>query len=109
MNVEEIMAQAKDTMTVKRVFGEPYEKDGVTVIPAAAIGGGAGGGEGRSSGLGALRGDGRRGSATRRRATWGGRGAWYPGAWACPPRELWSGFVTSTLPRVRPFPYALAQ
>jgi hypothetical protein len=31
---------------VKRVFGEPYEKDGVTVIPAASIRGGAGGGRG---------------------------------------------------------------
>lgn len=50
MNVQEMMAQAKDTMTVKRVFGESYEKDGVTVIPAAAIAGGAGGGEGGKSG-----------------------------------------------------------
>jgi uncharacterized spore protein YtfJ len=28
------------------VFGEPYEKDGVTVIPAARVQGGAGGGSG---------------------------------------------------------------
>jgi uncharacterized spore protein YtfJ len=33
-------------MTVKRVFGEPYEKDGVTIIPAARVQGGAGGGSG---------------------------------------------------------------
>jgi uncharacterized spore protein YtfJ len=46
-------------MTVKRVYGEPYEKDGVTVIPAARVQGGAGtgGGEdpqgqGRGSGSG---------------------------------------------------------
>jgi len=31
---------------VKRVFGEPYEKNGVTVIPAARVQGGAGGGGG---------------------------------------------------------------
>ncbi len=38
----------KDILTVKRVFGDAYELDGVTVIPVAAIrgGGGGGGGEG---------------------------------------------------------------
>jgi uncharacterized spore protein YtfJ len=35
-------------LTVKRVFGDAYELDGVTVIPVAAVrgGGGGGGGEG---------------------------------------------------------------
>jgi len=33
-------------MTVKRVFGDPYEKNGLTVIPAARIMGGGGGGSG---------------------------------------------------------------
>lgn len=46
MEVQEVMAQARDTLTVKRVFGEPYEKDGVTIIPAAQVQGGAGGGRG---------------------------------------------------------------
>jgi uncharacterized spore protein YtfJ len=46
MDVQEVIAQARDTLTVKRVFGEPYEKDGVTVIPAARVQGGAGGGSG---------------------------------------------------------------
>ncbi len=37
----------KDVLTVKRVFGDAYELDGVTVIPVAAVrGGGGGGGEG---------------------------------------------------------------
>jgi uncharacterized spore protein YtfJ len=38
----------KDVLTVKRVFGDAYERDGVTVIPVAAVrgGGGGGGGEG---------------------------------------------------------------
>jgi uncharacterized spore protein YtfJ len=35
-----------DALTVKRVFGEPYEKDGVTIIPAARVQGGAGAGGG---------------------------------------------------------------
>lgn len=44
VNVEEVLSQARDSMTVKRVFGEPIEKDGVTVIPVASISGGGGGG-----------------------------------------------------------------
>ena len=60
MDVNDVIAQARDTLTVKRVFGEPYEKNGVTVIPAARVQGGAGGGggegpEGQGKGSGALR------------------------------------------------------
>ncbi|MCJ7725253.1 MAG: sporulation protein [Acidimicrobiia bacterium] len=36
-----------DALTVRRVFGDPYEKDGVTFIPVAAIRGGGGGGDGQ--------------------------------------------------------------
>jgi uncharacterized spore protein YtfJ len=46
MQVEELLAQARDTMTVKRVFGEPIERDGITVIPVAKVMGGGGGGSG---------------------------------------------------------------
>jgi len=46
MQVTEVISTAKDAITVKRVFAEPYEKDGVTVIAAAAVSGGAGGGTG---------------------------------------------------------------
>jgi uncharacterized spore protein YtfJ len=46
MEVQDVIAQARDTLTVKGVFGEPYEKDGVTIIPAARVQGGAGGGSG---------------------------------------------------------------
>jgi uncharacterized spore protein YtfJ len=46
MDPNELMQQARDALTVTRVFGEPYERDGVTVIPAASIRGGAGGGRG---------------------------------------------------------------
>jgi uncharacterized spore protein YtfJ len=38
------IAQSRDALTVKRVFGEAYEKDGVTIIPAAWVAGGGGGG-----------------------------------------------------------------
>lgn len=46
MKIDELMTTARDAITVKRVFGEPYEKDGVTVIPAATVTGGTGGGGG---------------------------------------------------------------
>ena len=46
MDVDEVLAQARDAMTVKRVFGEPYEKDGVTFVPVANVMGGAGAGGG---------------------------------------------------------------
>jgi uncharacterized spore protein YtfJ len=59
VDVMQTIEQAKDSMTVKRVYGDPLEKDGVTVIPAASVQGGAGGGggegphgEGRGSGSG---------------------------------------------------------
>lgn len=48
MDVQRLISEARDVITVKRVFGDPYEKDGVTIIPAATVqgGGGGGGGEG---------------------------------------------------------------
>lgn len=48
MDVQTVVDQARDALTVRRVFGEPLERDGVTVIPAAKIRGGAGGGRGES-------------------------------------------------------------
>ena len=44
MNVDEMLSGARDTMTVKRVYGDPIERDGVLVIPAAKVTGGGGGG-----------------------------------------------------------------
>ena len=38
--------RARDVLTVRRVFGDPIERDGVTVIPAAKVRGGGGGGSG---------------------------------------------------------------
>ena len=45
-DVRQTIERARDVMSVRRVFGEPYEKNGVTVIPAARVQGGAGGGGG---------------------------------------------------------------
>lgn len=47
MKIDELVAKAKDSLEARIVYAEPYEKDGITVIPAASIGGGAGGGTGR--------------------------------------------------------------
>ena len=47
-DVQKMVDQARKAITVRRVFGDPYEKNGVTVIPAARVQGaaGSGGGEG---------------------------------------------------------------
>ena len=53
MNAREVLEKAQDAMTARIVYGDPYERDGVSVIPAAAVrGGGGGGGEGESGGGG---------------------------------------------------------
>ncbi len=46
MQLEELISGARDVISVKRVYGEPYEKNGLTVIPAATVRGGGGGGMG---------------------------------------------------------------
>lgn len=47
--LDELMTNARDALTVRRVYGDPFEKNGVTIIPAAAVKGGGGIGEGESS------------------------------------------------------------
>ncbi|WNV87473.1 sporulation protein [Umezawaea sp. Da 62-37] len=47
MKIVELVEKARDTITVRRVYSEPYEHDGVTVITAAAVGGGGGVGSGK--------------------------------------------------------------
>ncbi|MGK8557463.1 spore germination protein GerW family protein [Nocardia gipuzkoensis] len=46
MKVEDVLASAKDAMTVRRVYAEPVERDGATLIAVAAVSGGGGGGGG---------------------------------------------------------------
>ena len=55
--VQDILDKARETVSVRDVYGEPYERDGVTIIPVARVigagGGGSGtGGEGEGSGHG---------------------------------------------------------
>jgi uncharacterized spore protein YtfJ len=45
-SLEDLVKGHRDAITVKKVYGDPYQKDGVTVIPAAKVMGGGGGGEG---------------------------------------------------------------
>ena len=50
MDIQALLDQARDSLTVKRVFGEPIERDGVTIIPVAKVMGGGGGGTGSDAG-----------------------------------------------------------
>jgi uncharacterized spore protein YtfJ len=50
MKADQFLSQAQDTITVKRVFGEPYEKNGITLITAAGVLGGGGAGSGEAPG-----------------------------------------------------------
>src|SRR3954454_16080590 len=47
MSLSQLLDTVRDSMTVRRVFGDPYERDGVTVIPAATVRGAGGGGGGK--------------------------------------------------------------
>lgn len=44
MNVDEMLQQTNDAITVRRVYGEPIERDGSLIIPVAKVAGGGGGG-----------------------------------------------------------------
>jgi uncharacterized spore protein YtfJ len=46
MNALQRLDAVKDVMTVQRVFGEPTQVDGITVVPVAVVRGGGGGGGG---------------------------------------------------------------
>ena len=52
MDVESLVAQARDALSVERVFGTPYEKDGIAVVPVASVRAGGGGGGGPTGGGG---------------------------------------------------------
>lgn len=47
MSLESITGTIRDVATVRTVFGEPVQVDGVTLIPVARIGGVGGAGEGQ--------------------------------------------------------------
>lgn len=46
MTLDEVLSTARDTITVRRVYSEPYEREGLTIIAGAAVSGGGGGGGG---------------------------------------------------------------
>lgn len=48
--LEKVLGPADRALSARRVYGEPYESGGVTLIPAAAVRGGGGGGVGRGFG-----------------------------------------------------------
>ena len=53
MKVDELLEGARDAIAVRRVYGEPIEREGVTVVPAAMVfGGGGGGGDAEGNGGG---------------------------------------------------------
>jgi len=56
--IDTMMESWKDTYTVRRVFGDPIEKDGVVIIPVASVSGGGGGGTGTSADEGGEEGEG---------------------------------------------------
>jgi uncharacterized spore protein YtfJ len=53
MKTLDAINEAKEVITVRRVYGEPIQENGVTVIPAANVMGGGGGG-GDTEGNGGL-------------------------------------------------------
>ena len=53
MNPESLLKGVRDALTARTVYGDPVERDGVTVIPAAVVrGGGGGGGDSEGNGGG---------------------------------------------------------
>ena len=52
-NIDELVKGARDAISVKRVYGDPIESEGVTIVPAAVVrGGGGGGGDSEDNGGG---------------------------------------------------------
>lgn len=54
MDPQLVLQRVEEAMTARRVFGEPVQVDGVTVLPVATVGGGGGAGQraGSDSGVG---------------------------------------------------------
>ena len=52
-NIDELVQGAQDAINARRVYGEPVEREGVTLVPAASVrGGGGGGGDNENNGGG---------------------------------------------------------
>lgn len=46
MDLKALLEEVGESLTVTKVFGEPYQENGMTILPVASVRGGAGGGEG---------------------------------------------------------------
>jgi len=80
MEVKEFISGARDAVSVRRVYGDPYVTNGLTVIPAATVRGGAGQGIGDHDG-GDSTGGGGFGLTARPTGAWiieDGRATWKP-------------------------------
>jgi uncharacterized spore protein YtfJ len=62
MEPKHVYEGVRDALSVRRVFGEPIERNGVTLIPASGWIGGAGGGTGGGESPGGGEGQSERGS-----------------------------------------------
>jgi uncharacterized spore protein YtfJ len=56
MQPEDILNRVREVATVRQVFGEPYEKGDMLVVPVARIWGGGGGGTGNDQSGGSEKG-----------------------------------------------------
>jgi uncharacterized spore protein YtfJ len=53
VNIDEMVRGTQEALSVRRVYGDPIERDGTTVIPVAKVrGGGGGGGDAENNGGG---------------------------------------------------------
>jgi uncharacterized spore protein YtfJ len=75
MALRELVGGLTDSSSVKRVFGEPIERDGILIIPVARIRGAFGGGEAASAAGNASEAGGAAAPAALP-VSWGGGGAW---------------------------------
>jgi uncharacterized spore protein YtfJ len=44
MDLDTLLQGHRDAVNVRRIYGDPIEQDGVTIVPAATVFGGTGGG-----------------------------------------------------------------
>jgi uncharacterized spore protein YtfJ len=65
MSARDVIAGISDNSSAKRVFGEPIDRDGISIIPVARIRGAFGGGDGEPSK-----------DHPEQLSGWGGGGAW---------------------------------
>jgi hypothetical protein len=53
MDPQQVLQSAQEAMTARRVFGDPIQVEGATILPVAVLGGGGGGGgRGQDGGVG---------------------------------------------------------